>query len=64
VGEVNPAHSKGDVILFSGCEDSQDSEDASTRYESGGAMTQSFIKAYEKTNVLRIPNCCLLFIRT
>jgi len=55
VEELNPAHSKGDVILFSGCEDSQTSADSSTRYESGGAMTQSFIKAYEENQRATYP---------
>lgn len=51
--EVNPAHSQGDVVLFSGCEDDQTSADVGggggylSKYQAGGAMTQSFIRAYE-----------------
>ena len=47
--DINPAHSAGDVVLLSGCEDSQTSADVGGGYrgEAGGAMTQAFIKAYE-----------------
>lgn len=48
VAEPNPAHSQGDVVLFSGCQDSQTSADTMDKYQSGGAMTQSFISAYEE----------------
>ena len=48
VEEPNPAHSQGDVVLFSGCQDSQTSADTMDKYQSGGAMTQSFISAYEE----------------
>ena len=52
IEDVNPAHSKGDVIQFSGCEDDQTSADASgspfSMYQAGGAMTQSFIQAYKE----------------
>lgn len=42
--EDNPAHSEGDVLLFSGCEDEDCSADASNRYGSpAGAMTTAFI---------------------
>jgi hypothetical protein len=34
-------------LLFLGCEDSQTSADAYDQYQAGGAMTQSFIKAYQ-----------------
>ena len=49
--DVNPAHSAGDVVLFSGCEDTQTSADVGGGYGkmAGGAMTQSFMKAYEQT---------------
>lgn len=47
--DVNPAHSAGDVVLFSGCEDSQTSADVGGGYgkQAGGAMTQAFMGAYE-----------------
>eukprot|EP00591_Stephanopyxis_turris_P004027 CAMPEP_0195508788 /NCGR_PEP_ID=MMETSP0794_2-20130614/1898_1 /TAXON_ID=515487 /ORGANISM="Stephanopyxis turris, Strain CCMP 815" /LENGTH=682 /DNA_ID=CAMNT_0040635841 /DNA_START=21 /DNA_END=2069 /DNA_ORIENTATION=+ len=48
VTETNPAHSQADVLLFSGCEDSQTSADTFDKYQAGGAMTQSFIKAYQQ----------------
>jgi len=44
--DVNPAHSKGDVVLFSGCEDAQTSADVQSGYQAGGAMTMAFTKAY------------------
>jgi len=44
--DINPAHSKGDVCLFSGCEDSQTSADVQGWSGAGGAMTQAFTKAY------------------
>ena len=49
--DTNPAHSAGDVVLFSGCEDSQTSADVGGGYNkmAGGAMTQAFTKAYEET---------------
>jgi len=51
--DVNPAHSEGDVCLFSGCEDGATSADVRgnylNQYQSGGAMTQAFIHAY-RTN--------------
>lgn len=48
--DVNPAHSAGDVVLFSGCEDQQTSADVSGgNGMAGGAMTQAFMKAYEST---------------
>jgi len=38
--EVNPYHSMGDVLMFSGCEDDDTSSDASSMYgAAGGAMT-------------------------
>ena len=46
--DVNPAHSQGDVVLFSGCQDSQTSADTFDKFQAGGAMTQSFIGAYEQ----------------
>jgi len=48
IEDINPAHSQGDVVLFSGCQDDQTSADTfSTNTEAGGAMTQSFISAFE-----------------
>mmetsp|Transcript_13437 Transcript_13437/g.28502 ORF Transcript_13437/g.28502 Transcript_13437/m.28502 type:complete len:640 (+) Transcript_13437:161-2080(+) len=54
--DVNPAHSCGDAVLFSGCEDSQTSADVSggsskigKAQQPGGAMTQAFIRAFERT---------------
>ncbi len=49
--DTNPAHSSGDVVLFSGCEDSQTSADVLGGFgrKAGGAMTMAFTKAYEKT---------------
>lgn len=51
--DVNPAHSCGDVVLFSGCEDAQTSADVSGGYsgEAGGAMTQAFMGAYRRAAV-------------
>jgi hypothetical protein len=48
--DTNPAHSAGDAVLFSGCEDSQTSADVGGGYQkaAGGAMTQAFTSAYEK----------------
>ncbi|EER16730.1 conserved hypothetical protein [Perkinsus marinus ATCC 50983] len=40
--DVNPWHSRGDVQLFSGCDDSQTSADASVGNLKGGAMTTAF----------------------
>eukprot|EP00933_Yihiella_yeosuensis_P061771 TRINITY_DN64617_c0_g1_i1.p1 TRINITY_DN64617_c0_g1~~TRINITY_DN64617_c0_g1_i1.p1 ORF type:complete len:373 (+),score=62.16 TRINITY_DN64617_c0_g1_i1:60-1178(+) len=41
--EVNPYHSKGDVLMFSGCEDDDTSSDASTFFgAAGGAMSTAF----------------------
>jgi hypothetical protein len=48
VADPNPAHSQGDVVLFSGCQDSQTSADTINKYQAGGAMTQSFISAFEE----------------
>ena len=59
IEDVNSAHSQGDVILFSGCEDSQTSADVSgnflSQYQAGGAMTQSFIKAYNDNPMATFP---------
>mmetsp|Transcript_233 Transcript_233/g.398 ORF Transcript_233/g.398 Transcript_233/m.398 type:complete len:702 (+) Transcript_233:142-2247(+) len=49
--DVNPAHSAGDVVLFSGCEDSQTSADVGGGKMAGGAMTQAFMGAYETTGM-------------
>jgi len=46
--DVNPAHSRGDVVLFSGCEDSQTSADVQGYSGAGGAMTLAFTKAYQQ----------------
>lgn len=50
VEDVNPAHSKGDVVLFSGCEDDQTSADTKEQYTrtAGGAMTQAFLASYQQ----------------
>lgn len=45
--DINPAHSAGDVCLFSGCEDSQTSADVQSGGRAGGAMTMAFTKAYQ-----------------
>lgn len=55
IEEVNPAHSKGDVVLFSGCEDSQTSADTSGGGGAGGAMTQAFISAFERNPMPTYP---------
>lgn len=40
---VNPFHSMGDVLMFSGCEDDDTSSDAASMYSApGGAMTTAF----------------------
>jgi len=54
VEEDNPAHSAGDVLLLSGCEDDQTSADMRTN-EFGrpqGALTNAFCKALESTSTL------------
>jgi hypothetical protein len=56
IEETNPAHSKGDVVLFSGCQDSQTSADTMDKYQAGGAMTQSFIAAFEKNPMASYPD--------
>ncbi|KAF4671696.1 Ca(2+)-dependent cysteine protease [Perkinsus olseni] len=43
--DVNPWHSRGDVQLFSGCDDSQTSADAAAGNLKGGAMTTAFCNA-------------------
>lgn len=49
--DVNPAHSAGDVVLFSGCEDAQTSADVSGGFGklAGGAMTMAFMDAYKRS---------------
>jgi len=51
IDDINSAHSQGDVVLFSGCEDDQTSADTDSnilgKYQAGGAMTQSFIQAFK-----------------
>ena len=43
VCEDNPAHSAGDVLCISGCEDEQTSADATDRYSRpAGALTSAF----------------------
>jgi len=49
--DVNPAHSAGDVVLFSGCEDAQTSADVQSGYQAGGAMTQAFMEAYNRISM-------------
>ncbi|KAL7548510.1 hypothetical protein ACHAWF_011789 [Thalassiosira exigua] len=48
--DINPAHSAGDVVLFSGCEDSQTSADVQGGFgkSAGGAMTMAFMGAYQE----------------
>lgn len=58
--DINCAHSKGDVVLFSGCEDDQTSADVQGRgflsqYQAGGAMTQSFIQAFRQNPMATYP---------
>lgn len=48
--DVNPAHSRGDVMLFSGCEDDQTSADVQGKGQAGGAMTQSFLAALQENS--------------
>jgi hypothetical protein len=55
--EVNPAHSAGDVQLFSGCEDAQCSADTySASVGAGGAMTQAFIAALKSNPMALYPD--------
>jgi hypothetical protein len=49
--DVNPAHSPGDVVLFSGCEDAQTSADVQSGWKAGGAMTMAFTKAYQQSQM-------------
>jgi len=46
---------RGMLYCFSGCEDSQTSADTVDRFQAGGAMTQSFIKAFEKNPMPTFP---------
>merc|ERR1719247_1179146 len=47
--ETNPYHSAGDVLLISGCEDSQTSADVCDPYsQPGGAMTTVFCAALRR----------------
>merc|ERR1711966_102427 len=61
VADINTAHSQGDVVLFSGCEDDQTSADVSggagflNQYQAGGAMTQSFINAFRSNPMATYP---------
>lgn len=56
IEEINPAHSQGDVVLFSGCEDDQTSADVQTSNSAaGGAMTQSFVAAYNENPMATYP---------
>jgi len=48
--DENPAHSTGDVVMFSGCQDDQTSADVGgggmfSSQRAGGAMTNTFLKA-------------------
>lgn len=49
--DVNPAHSKGDAVLFSGCKDDQTSADAANKStgQANGAFTNAFISAYRSS---------------
>ena len=62
-GDVNPAHARGDAILFSGCEDSQTSADTMDKFQAGGAMTQSFIRAYQERPMAPYPEFMALIHR-
>jgi len=59
--DTNTAHSKGDVVLFSGCQDDQTSADVGggggflNQYQAGGAMTQSFIQAFQSNPMATYP---------
>lgn len=59
IEDVNSAHSQGDVVLFSGCQDDQTSADvgggALSQYQAGGAMTQSFIQAFQSNPYATYP---------
>lgn len=48
--EETPAHTAGDVLLFSGCEDDECSMDASAYGQPGGAMTTAFVGAVRHIN--------------
>ena len=61
--DINPAHSRGDAILFSGCEDSQTSADTMDKFQAGGAMTQSFIRAYQDNPMASYPDFMALIHR-
>lgn len=61
--DVNPAHARGDAILFSGCEDSQTSADTMDKFQAGGAMTQSFIRAYQENPMAPYPQFMALIHR-
>jgi len=50
VEEINPAHSAGDVVLFSGCDDDETAADVVTNKGAAGAMTNAFMKAFEETS--------------
>jgi len=39
-----PFHTRGDVQMFSGCEDDQTSADTVQNFQAGGAMTNAFLK--------------------
>ena len=55
--EINPAHSAGDVQLFSGCEDAQCSADTySSSAGAGGAMTQAFLSALQSHPMALYPD--------
>mmetsp|Transcript_14812 Transcript_14812/g.45769 ORF Transcript_14812/g.45769 Transcript_14812/m.45769 type:complete len:473 (+) Transcript_14812:320-1738(+) len=43
--EEVPFHTRGDVQMFSGCEDDQCSADTVQNYQAGGAMTNAFLQA-------------------
>jgi len=49
--DENPSHSRGDVQLFSGCQDDQCSSDGDVMlFKTGGAMTNAFIRAYKSSH--------------
>ncbi len=56
VEDVNPCHSRGDVLLFSGCEEGGTSADTYSQFQSGGAMTNAFLQAYRDNPMPLFPD--------
>jgi len=62
--EVNPYHSLGDVLMFSGCEDDDTSSDASGGYGApGGAMSTAFCDVLRQHPRLTYPQLLELLHR-